>query len=459
MKIRTFGSKSKPPRKSLGVIAAPELLVLPGVKKTLQTLEILSRERDEDEKKPNENVWSAQKKESTTKIKIFTESTEKEQAHAIGTMSAVSVYSERNPSVRPASPSGHREDQAHPEAKKPKKEGYLHDRSEDILVDTDIAHASDIERKESISGNSFMNSEYIIEEANQIKEIQWMPFSTLPIAELKKLGESTFSEIYINKRTQTVYKIVPITKKKMYVKVEHTKIDHFIKECLTMERMNRSKYSAQMYNWYLVNERYPSALIEISRDWAQRNRKSAENIIPQANNSSGLFGVIEMEYCGCELEKLDWPSLTKEDCRLINTELLKCMKVMDGLQVEHRDLHQSNVLVRKTSSGAYRIKTIDYSLAHAVMRQDDSKAASVDILGITPDLLTYRAGSVLYTDIDRDLSWLFESTDDGEPHRKVYMEMNKAYTGNNRWRKKGDSNKFWISYLRKWMSDQIKKQS
>ncbi|EIJ93072.1 uncharacterized protein NEPG_02028 [Nematocida parisii ERTm1] len=49
------------------------------------------------------------------------------------------------------------------------------------IVDIDVASALSIERKKSIGGDSFMNSEYILEDADTIKEVDWCSFSFLPI--------------------------------------------------------------------------------------------------------------------------------------------------------------------------------------------------------------------------------------------------------------------------------------
>ncbi|EIJ87851.1 uncharacterized protein NEPG_02029 [Nematocida parisii ERTm1] len=67
MKIRTFKSKSKPSRKSLGILAAPELFVLPMVEQVQQNIDKIevkqkeSRIEDvevqEKEKKKSNKFW------------------------------------------------------------------------------------------------------------------------------------------------------------------------------------------------------------------------------------------------------------------------------------------------------------------------------------------------------------------------------------------------------------------
>ncbi|KAI5156715.1 serine/threonine-protein kinase haspin [Nematocida parisii] len=450
MKIRTFKSKSKPSRKSLGILAAPELFVLPMVEQVQQNIYKIEVKQKESRIEDVE-VQEKEKKEKQQVLDVYV----KGAKNAFGYL-APSYYSSDMYSAQ----------RADEEKDEKERESTWENRSKKIksneinyngieIVDIDVASALSIERKKSIGGDSFMNSEYILEDAGTIKEVDWCSFSFLPITRWEKLGESTFCEIYIDKKTQRVYKVVPITMKKNYVKVQHTMVDHFIKECLVMERMNCSEYSTKIYAWYMVNSRYPRELIEISRDWARRNKNQAENIIPQANNSSGLFGVIEMEYGGRELEKLDWSLMTHRDVNMIEDELRKCFYVMNELQVEHRDLHQSNVLVKKNSNGEYSVKTIDYSLARAVIRKEDGDSGSITILQTNSKGIIYKAGPILYTNIDKDLSWLFEGDASTDPHRSIYKKMNRTYTGSNRWRNPGPSNTFWMNYLRTWMENQI----
>jgi len=290
----------------------------------------------------------------------------------------------------------------------------------------------------------------------QHTHIQFAQFSTIPIENIHKLAESTFSDIFVNVVTDTVLKIVPLTAKKEYKKVQHTKIDHFIKEAHIMERMNASKHSVKMLQWCIVLEWYPAALIEKCRAWAKDNRDEAENIIPQKNNSSGIFGIIEMEKGGTELSKIKPEELSTEDTLKIMHELAQCVHELNKLGVEHRDMHESNILVKKEENSEYTVKMIDYSLSRAEWHGNGDE--SVTIHDVSDTELIYSTGSVLYTDIDKELSWLFTATD-GQPHREVYKKMNTAYTGAQRWREKGNSNRLWLEYLMGWINNKTSKKA
>ncbi|KAH9386851.1 serine/threonine-protein kinase haspin [Nematocida major] len=381
MKIRTFKSRGKPPRRSIGTLAAPEVFSFPA-----------------EEARPAGSDLRAPSEGEVKKV-------------------PVSMHSAAELSMQ-------------------------------------LPGGSFISGRYS---GGFMNSDYSIEEASNVKKKPWRRFSCIPAHKLEKLGESTFSEIFINRETMRVYKIVPLTQNKSYARVQHTRITQFVKECLIMERMNMSPHSTKIFAWHLVRSPYTSFLVSASKKWAEKNAELAENMTPQKNNSSGFFGVIEMEHGGRELEKLDWASLTREDVVLIGRELEMAVRDMEGLRVEHRDMHQSNVLVDRRG-GKYAVKVIDYSLSYAETRGDLAEAYSVDILEDTKEALVYREGSVLYTDLDEETPWLLGENSDGEPHREVYRKIGKEHAGSNRWRQRGPSNAFWMHYLLKWMEAAIEKK-
>ncbi|KAI5187222.1 hypothetical protein NEHOM01_2020 [Nematocida homosporus] len=280
-------------------------------------------------------------------------------------------------------------------------------------------------------------------------------FKDLPIAYLEKLGESTFSEIFIDRRDMRVYKIMPITFKKEYKRVQHTKMEYFLKECLVMGRMNKSVYSTKMFSWMVVVDRYPEELVEKCRIWAADNWESAENLVPQKNNSSGIFGIIQMEYGGIELSKIDWGSIRFEQVQEIISKLRLCVDRMGSLGVEHRDMHESNVLVEFLGDSGCRVRAIDYSLAWA-----DWVGVGLFSIEVVDDLeagvIYYRAGRTLYTDLDTEMPWLFANYDD-DPHRQVYKRMNAEYSGENRWQHRGHSNRYWLQYLIDWIYDKWRK--
>lgn len=287
----------------------------------------------------------------------------------------------------------------------------------------------------------------------KIEVKEWSRFSELPLKRMEKIGESTFSEIYIDREKELVYKIVPLTLSKEYKKVVHTKLPYFIKESLIMERMNKSLFSVKIKKWCIISERYPDELIKASKRWGEKNREAAENIIPQWNNSSGMFGVIEMEYGGEELSKLNMVSLTKDNVFEIMNGICMCIKEMDNLGIEHRDLHESNILVSQDKEkNVYTVKAIDYTLSRMEWAGDGDD--SVSIIQCTEDRIEYKVGKILYIDIDKELPWIFEEAYDGQPHRKVYAQMNRLQKGIDRWREKGNSNAYWKNYLLQWMSEQ-----
>ncbi|KAI5190590.1 serine/threonine-protein kinase haspin [Nematocida sp. AWRm77] len=280
--------------------------------------------------------------------------------------------------------------------------------------------------------------------------VTYLSFKDLPVKSMKKLGESTFSEIFVSTEAgrETLFKIVPLTVKKEYKRVQHTKVPHFIKEALVMEKMNASPHSVKLLNWWVVTGSYPASLMSACRAWAVQNVQEAENITPQKNNSSGMFGVIEMEYGGVELSKLEFGVLTPEQISQIISGIRSSVHHMNALGVEHRDLHESNVLVLQEKG--FSVRVIDYSLSRVLWHGSSSESVEVKY---AEDSLTYTTGEVLYTDIDKELPWVFEGTD-GAPHREVYKKMNAVQTGADRWRHKGESNYFWMLYLINWVNAQ-----
>lgn len=281
-------------------------------------------------------------------------------------------------------------------------------------------------------------------------------FGVIPVKVLEKLGESTFSEIFIDRVNACVYKILPLTWEKEYKRVQHTKIENFVKECRVMEEMNISDYSVRIHKWWIVEGEYPAALVAQCRKWAAQNEEMSENIPPHKKNCSGLFGVIQMEYAGAELAQIEWQSVSAGDMQTIIDGIKLCVQHMEILEIEHRDLHESNLLVlRNKSTQEYEVKAIDYSLArmHCV---GDENVKSVRVWRSTKTEVCYVLGDVLYTDLDNGMSWLFDNSD-GQPHRNVYLRMDQSYRGEDRWRSRGNSNKYWEEYLLGWVADAWKK--
>lgn len=463
MKIRTFKSRSRPVRRSLGVIPAPEVFgirermegreekekLVNGKKKEEPEIESLSpqdKEVDSREKREEYRLDSSPERGKGVRKRMDCKQAKTDAINRVEEVDRAEIKPDK---TEIEFDKKNDEDRAEIE---PEISGKVYDLESGLNRDRRKEGAqivfAPIETEEKEETEERLDISYISAEKRQ-----WSSFSCVPVRNMKKVGESTFSEIFIDRTTMVVYKIVPLTKEKVYKRVQHTKIDHFIKECLIMEKMNRSRYSTKIYRWHLINRSYPEDLLNESKRWLKNNSEVAENIIPQKNNSSGLFGVIVMEYGGCELEKVNWKKVSKSEVFSILNEIEKCINDMDRLSVEHRDLHESNVLVDRTEDGGFKVKIIDYSLSQAVLSAG-SDESSVEIVNMERDSVVYKVGSVLYTDIDKEIPWLLKEVDD-QPHRKVYEMMDRAYLGRNRWRRTGRSNEFWKNYLISWIKKKI----
>ncbi|KAI5180217.1 serine/threonine-protein kinase haspin [Nematocida sp. AWRm80] len=290
-------------------------------------------------------------------------------------------------------------------------------------------------REEERNKRNIIDNKY-----SKVEYLKYNTFGILPITS-KKIAESTYCDIF--REQNRIFKIVPLRINKSYKKVEHMEISAFLKECLVMKRMNICKYTSKIHKYTIVNDRYTPQMIKECKRYREEN--IFYNQIPQKNNSSGLFGVIEMEYSGIELSKLDFTSITEKSIQSIKDSLRMAIKYLDLLNIEHRDLHESNVLVLEDT-----VRIIDYSLSR-IEYTNEEKGLNITI---NKDSIEYSVGGTLYTDLDIELAEILNSNDStiDTDHRRIYIQMSKECPERvDRWKYHLKSNSLWLNYLLDWI--------
>jgi Haspin like kinase domain len=282
------------------------------------------------------------------------------------------------------------------------------------------------------------------------REMEVRAFREMEALRMEKIGESTFSEIFKNRESGHVYKIIPIGREAWAL--PHTPMEEFIAECEVMRILGGVEEVIGVREAYMVRGEYPEKML---REWRKYKRKKrGVNEIPSGTNTSGLFGVVVMEDGGTELEK----------CRLKRGEkiklLLELASTIQRLErlfgFEHRDMHQSNVLVRR-SKERVSFKIIDFSISRidapslwfstSPQKRRSSlevREEAVKIMKMESKRILFKTGPVIYNDLDKS-RWIFEGG--AEMQYEVYRRMDQEYSGERRWRMRGRSNDMWLAYL------------
>ncbi|KAK9899310.1 hypothetical protein P389DRAFT_209283 [Cystobasidium minutum MCA 4210] len=252
--------------------------------------------------------------------------------------------------------------------------------------------------------------------ANPLPLYPEIPFGGVE-AHWSKLGEATFSEVFIVTNTSQegigsegrpgiVVKVIPLHMPQVQSaedeKVEEafakneekkneaftTSIDDLAREIRIFRALSEQD-SKTRKGWpgfrgaYLVRGRYPETLLSSWDTFKQCNPKKAENPRPDAFASNQIFALICMEHAGVDLESVKLASWS-EAATVLWQVSSSLSQAEQNLRFEHRDLHWGNILVER--------------------RQIDQEQLDEDSYDELPSCLSSGPANILATIIDFTLS-------------------------------------------------------
>ncbi|XP_014088904.2 serine/threonine-protein kinase haspin homolog [Bactrocera oleae] len=275
-----------------------------------------------------------------------------------------------------------------------------------------------------------------------------------------KIGEGAYGEVFLNTMSKrrmpdansTVMKVIPI-EGDIDVNGEKQKtFEQILPEVvISVELANlRNGVNSENFTCGFVNVRkvvcvkgqYPKHLIKL---WEIFNKdKGSENDHPDIFDDTQIYIVLELEFCGRDLESFQFQNAEQAYGALLQIVLTLAV-AEQALQFEHRDLHWGNILLLSTS-----VKELKFTL--------DNHTYTVPTKGVKATIIDYTLSRMTfdscchYNDISSDED-LFTAT--GDYQFDIYRMM-RDILGNNWESFEPRTNIFWISYIITKMIDGVK---
>ncbi|XP_039950145.1 serine/threonine-protein kinase haspin homolog [Bactrocera tryoni] len=291
-----------------------------------------------------------------------------------------------------------------------------------------------------------------------------LPFEELYSADklthCMKIGEGAYGEVFLNttgKRrmpdaNSTVMKVIPI-EGDIDVNGEKQKtFEQILPEVvISVELANlRTHVNSANFTCGFVNVRkvacvkgrYPQHFIKL---WEIFDKdKSSENDHPGIFDDTQIYIVLELEFCGRDLESFQFQNAEQTYGALLQIVLTLAV-AEQAYQFEHRDLHWGNILLLSTN-----VKELKFTL--------DNHTYSVPTKGVKATIIDYTLSRMTfdncchYNDISSDED-LFTAS--GDYQFDIYRMM-RDVLGNNWESFEPRTNIFWISYIITKMIDGVK---
>uniref|UniRef100_A0A0N5C8R2 non-specific serine/threonine protein kinase n=1 Tax=Strongyloides papillosus TaxID=174720 RepID=A0A0N5C8R2_STREA len=266
-----------------------------------------------------------------------------------------------------------------------------------------------------------------------------------------KIGEGSFGEVYCGRNSDNkniIYKVTPFEPDSKKVTTINGTI---LKGCreITMEYMVTNELSklnymstyscdnfVKLYKCTIVNGMYPKILLDAWKAYKRNN--GAFNDDPTVyRNSVKHFLVFELEDAGIELEK--YFNLTKPQAYSIIFQLIHCLRIAEEVyQFEHRDLHESNILIQDVDENAnieYKYNLHEYRLK--------SFGVKVKIIDYTLSRMSLK-NEKYYLNLE-EVDGLFNESFNQDSFQFIYPKMRELLDGD--WSKFCSKNNIlWISY-------------
>ncbi|CAI8047888.1 Serine/threonine-protein kinase haspin [Geodia barretti] len=277
-------------------------------------------------------------------------------------------------------------------------------------------------------------------------------FTQQMVESVHKLGEGTFSEVFgcvSDTGTQLAVKVIPIEGDQLYNDERQTTYEEVLTEMVITKELsqleaqeNASHFTEnflQIHRVTLAQGEYPVFLLKSWDSYAKTH--VVENDRPDSFPAEQLYVVMAVENAGSAVESYQFSSV--EEAVSVVGQVAGALAVGEtALEMEHRDLHLSNILVRKTKQKSFTFRL-------------DNQGFSLPSHGVKATVVDYTLSRVKqdecvsYHDLEQ-LPWLFEGR--GDLQFDVYRDMRKITGG--QWEKYHPStNVMWLAFLATKLSD------
>ncbi|KAK9479967.1 hypothetical protein V1514DRAFT_303706 [Lipomyces japonicus] len=260
--------------------------------------------------------------------------------------------------------------------------------------------------------------------------------SLLPVNEIKKLGEASYSEVFsmVDKRKgeKTVLKIIPFGKNTD--ELEQVNVLEITNELKISKTLMQFDGYVQLVGAYIVRGAYSSTLLDLWDIFAKE--KQSENDRPDFYDNDQLYCVIVLKHAGTDLENFELKSWTEAAIVFWKTAKILA-EAEQKVWFEHRDLHWGNIVLDREedlvakmdglslspeNENNISVTIIDYTLSRAVC-DGEMVCTSMD------DPSIYVGRGDYQFDIYRFLRKLFNpldnNEDDLEHQEDVYLPGGK----------------------------------
>ncbi|KAL2856057.1 hypothetical protein BJY01DRAFT_188165 [Aspergillus pseudoustus] len=237
-----------------------------------------------------------------------------------------------------------------------------------------------------------------------------------------------------------VFKVVPLRAQSGPGSKKFTSIDEIVAEIKMLKYLDPIPGFARFREIHVVQGRFPKAFQEA---WDQYKKTKDDCLNPNPSSKraypdSQIWGIIEMDDAGCELEKFSWSSIFQV-YDIFWGVAMALARAEEYALFEHRDLHLGNVCIRSTRSDGRMDPPSDLE----IMRRSYSSGFGLSKLETT--LIDYSlsraelvvnesSGVVEVTSSDLDRKQIFDAIGQDEDDavlRDTYRHMRaQLYHGN-----------------------------
>jgi serine/threonine-protein kinase haspin len=244
---------------------------------------------------------------------------------------------------------------------------------------------------------------------------------------ISKLSEGSYSDCFICRKQapnaqEVVLKIIPFRCKANRLDKIATDAQGFLREVKVLSALEPYHGFAQIYNSRVVKGKMAQNLVEAAESWLETTTEDVDKTIDPATRYADdqLFGVIEMEFAGRDLEILTHPSAFQAFDAFWMTAIL-IANAENSIQFEHRDLHMSNICFKQGSTGR------DDADPKIVRQMEEIPSTILGLSGLDVNIIDYThsrmtglEGKVLY---NPDPPFTSEELEEFGTERTPYDQM------------------------------------
>ncbi|KAL9618672.1 MAG: hypothetical protein Q9160_006639 [Pyrenula sp. 1 TL-2023] len=235
---------------------------------------------------------------------------------------------------------------------------------------------------------------------------------------IQKLGEGSYGDVYGARKPHheqsdpdSVLKIVPIRPPTGRGSRKHTSVESLLSEFKISSLMDEFPGFLRMRTVFLVEGHYPSIIYQAYLDYKRDHEKcyNPDPTDPKNYPNNQVWAILEMEYAGEELEKLESPTL-HEMYNIFWTVAFSLGRAEEQVKFEHRDLHLSNICYKRLHCPSAK-KASTMVDAVAVSKRGSTRdvertffgrsGLQTTIIDFTLSRATLEDGTIVFDDLER----------------------------------------------------------